>query len=136
MKKIVSTTNAPAAPALLSQAILESSKYRLEISGQIGLNPVDGKLVEGGIEAETIQALKNVEAILTTVGWTFEHATKVRIYLTDMADYAKVNEVYATKFKTNLPTRIALVVKSLPLGALVEIECVATGDEITESSAT
>ena len=133
MKKIVSTSNAPAAPTLLSQAILDSSKYRLEISGQIGLNPVVGKLVEGGIEAETIQTLKNVEAILAEVGWTFEHITKVRIYLVDMADYAKVNEVYATKFKTNLPTRITLAVKSLPLGALVEIESVAAGDEVTES---
>ena len=132
MKKIVSSSNAPAVPPFLSQPFLDSQNFLLEISGQVGLDPAIGKLVEGGIEAETKQALENIEAILAEVGWTFENVTKVRIYLTDMADYAKVNEVYATKFKTDLPTRIALAVKSLPLGALVEVECAAAGDEANE----
>jgi|SRR3989339_939507 len=130
MKKIIATTKAPAATPLFSQAILESSKYRLEISGQIGLDG-NNKLVDGGIEAQTKQTLQNVEGILSELGWTLENLTKVRIYLVDMADYAKVNEVYATKFTKNPPARIAIAVKALPLGALIEIECVAAGDEIS-----
>ena len=130
MKKIIATTKAPAATPLFSQAILESSKYRLEISGQIGLDG-NNKLVDGGIEAQTKQTLQNVEGILSELGWTLENLTKVRIYLVDMADYAKVNEVYATKFTKNPPARIAIAVRALPLGALIEIECVAAGDEIS-----
>ncbi len=128
MKKIISTSKAPAAPKLLSQAVLEDSKYHLEISGQIGLNPETGKLVEGGVEAEMKQALQNIEAILSEVGWTLENVTKVRLFLTDMTDYAKVNEIYMAKFTQNLPARIALAVKALPLSATIEIECVAAGD--------
>lgn len=131
MKKIIATTNAPAATPLFSQAILESSKYRLEISGQIGLD-CNGKLVDGGIENQTKQALQNVEGIVSELGWTLENLTKARIYLVDMADYAKVNEIYATKFTKNPPARIAIAAKALPLGALIEIECVAAGDEISK----
>ena len=130
MKKIIATTKAPVATPLFSQAILESSKYRLEISGQIGLDG-NNKLVDGGIEAQTKQTLQNVEGILSELGWTLENLTKVRIYLVDMADYAKVNEAYGTKFTKNPPARIAIAVKALPLGALIEIECVAAGDEIS-----
>lgn len=132
MKKIVSTPNAPAAPALLSQAILESSKYRLEISGQIGLDVESGKLIEGGIEGETKQALKNIEVILNEVGWSFEDITKVRIFLTDMEEYAKLNEIYTSVFNNELPSRVVLGVKELPLGALVEIECTAAADDIRQ----
>ncbi|MCX6741057.1 MAG: Rid family detoxifying hydrolase [Candidatus Parcubacteria bacterium] len=132
MKKIIATTKAPAATPLFSQAILESSKYRLEISGQIGLDE-NGKLIDGGIEAQTRQALQNVEGIVSELGWTLENLTKVRIYLVDMADYAKVNEFYATKFTKNPPARIAIAVKALPMGALIEIECVAAGDEILKA---
>ena len=132
MKKTITTSKAPAAPKLLSQAILESSKYRLEISGQVGISVDTGKLVEGGIGAETKQTFDNIEAILSEIGWTFDNLTKVRIYLVDMAEYAKVNEIYTTKFKDVLPTRIALAVQALPLGARIEIECVAAGDEIKE----
>lgn len=130
MKKAITTSKAPAAPKLLSQAILESSKYRLEISGQVGINVDTGKLVEGGIETETKQTFDNIKAILSEVGWTFDNLTKVRIYLTDMSEYAKVNEIYTTKFKDILPSRIALAVQALPLGARIEIECVAAGDEV------
>ncbi|MFA6392122.1 MAG: Rid family detoxifying hydrolase [Patescibacteria group bacterium] len=130
MKKTITSSKAPVAPKLYSQAILESSKYRLEISGQIGISIDTGKLVEGGIEIETKQTFNNIEAILSEVGWTLDNLTKVRIYLIDMAEYAKVNEIYTAKFKDILPTRIALAVQALPLGARIEIECVATGDEI------
>lgn len=134
MKKFIATSKAPAALTLLSQAVLESSKYRLEISGQVGKDPVADKLVEGGIEPETHQTFKNIEAILSAVGWTLENVTKVRIFLVDMADYATVNEIYVAKFKAPLPARTAVAVQALPLGARIEIDCVAAGDEIYENS--
>lgn len=130
MKKIVSTPNAPAAPALLSQAVLDSSQYCLELSGQIGLDPHTGKLVEGGIAQQTKQAFKNIEAILMDIGWTMDNVTKVRLYFTDMADYQAVNDVYTTFFRSDPPTCVALGVKALPLGAAIEIECTATGDTV------
>lgn len=75
-----------------------------------------------------------MEGIISELGWTLENLTKVRIYLVDMADYKKVNEVYATKFTKNPPARIAIAVRALPLGALIEIECVAAGDEISNAT--
>jgi len=129
-KIIISSNNAPKATGPFSQAVLYDSKYKLELSGQIGIDPDAGKLVEGGITAETQQTLDNIEAVLSETGWGFENVVKSRIYLTDMNDYAIVNELYAKKFSENPPARIALAVKELPLGALVEIECVAAGDEV------
>jgi 2-iminobutanoate/2-iminopropanoate deaminase len=133
MKKIITSENAPKAKGLLSPAILYDSKYTLELSGQIGINPHDGKLVDRGIEAETEQTLKNVGALLSEVGWNFKNVVKVRIFLADMKDYSVVNIIYMKYFTEELPTRIALAVKELPLGALVEIECVAVGDKVTDS---
>ncbi|MCK5061500.1 Rid family detoxifying hydrolase [Candidatus Parcubacteria bacterium] len=131
-KTIISSNNAPKATGPFSQAVLHSSKYNLELSGQIGINPESGSLTEGGITAETEQTLNNIEAVLSEVGWGFENIIKCRIYLAEMKNYAVVNELYAKKFPINPPSRIALAVKDLPLGALVEIECVAAGDEIKE----
>ncbi len=129
-KIIISSDNAPKTTGPFSQAVLCSADYNLELSGQIGINPESGKLVEGGITAETEQTLSNIEAILAEAGWGFENVVKARIYLADMNDYATVNEIYAKKFTQNPPARIALAVKSLPLGALVEIECVAVGEKV------
>ena len=133
MKKTISSENAPKAKGLLSPAILYSSKYTMELSGQIGINPQEGKLVDGGIEAETEQTLKNIRALLSEVGWNFKNIVKVRIFLADMKDYSVVNNICTKYFTEELPTRIALAVKELPLGALVEIECVAVGDEVAGS---
>lgn len=131
MKKIIiSSINAPKATGPFSQAVLYNAEYNLELSGQVGIDPETGKLVEGGIRVETERTLKNIEAVLAEVGWGFENVVKARIYLADMNDYSIVNEIYAKKFQENPPARIALAVKSLPLGALVEIECVATGDKM------
>tara|TARA_Y100000031_G_scaffold51766_1_gene59409 strand:+ start:145 stop:537 length:393 start_codon:yes stop_codon:yes gene_type:complete len=130
MKKIISSENAPQAKGLLSQAIVYDAKYVMELSGKIGIDSKEGKLVEGGIEAETEQTLKNVGAILTEAGWDYKNIVKVRIYLTDMKNYGAVNEIYVKYFPENPPTRIAFAVKQLPLGALVEMECVAVGDKI------
>lgn len=128
MKKIITSENAPKANGLLSQAIFYDSKYTMEFSGQVGINPKDGKLVDGGIEAETEQTFKNIGALLSEVGWNYKNILKVRIFLSDMKDYATVNKIYMKYFIGEMPTRIALAVKELPLGALVEIECVAVGD--------
>lgn len=130
MKKIISSENAPKANGLLSPAIFYDSKYTMELSGQIGINPQEGKLVDGGIEAETEQIFNNIGALLFEVGWNFQHIVKVRIFLTDMKDYGVVNNIYMKYFTQELPTRIALAVKELPLRALVEIECVAVGDNV------
>jgi len=132
MKKIISSDRAPKATGPFSQAVLDNHKYRLELSGQIGIDPNSGKLAEGGLINETEQTLNNIEAILKEVGWGFKNVIKARIYLADINDYTKVNEIYARRFPTEPPSRIALAVKSLPLGALVEIECTATGDEVND----
>lgn len=93
------------------------------VSGQVGLN-AEGTLVSG-IEAQTRQSLESLFAILKEAGCEPRDILKVRIYLANMQDYAKMNEVYATFFPKDPPARIALAVKGLPLGALVEIECTA-----------
>jgi len=130
MIKEIVTKNAPATQGLLSQAILESEKYRLEISGQIGKEADSDGLVEGGIEAETKQAIKNIQTILKEVNWTLENVVRVRIFLVDMKDYGVVNEIYKNSFTGVLPARTAMVVSELPLGALIEIECLAAGDSV------
>jgi len=132
MKSIISTPHAPKAVGPYSQAVLTDAPYYLEISGQIGVHPDTGKLVEGGIEAETRQSLENVKAILTTVGWDFSNLIKVRIFITDMANYAKVNEIYASYFNSDFPARIAIAVKQLPINCLIEIDATAVGDSISE----
>ena len=127
-KESINSDKAPSTKGFpLSHAILHNYEYTMEISGQVGLDPKTVKLVDGGIEAETKQALKNIEAILSEVGWKFDNIIKVRIFVTDMKDYQKVNEIYAKKFTNGFPARAVLGVKELPLGAHVEIECTAAG---------
>ncbi|MFA6065311.1 MAG: Rid family detoxifying hydrolase [archaeon] len=130
MKTIISSPLAPKAVGPYSQAILFNSKYQMELSGQIGVNPSTGKLAEGGIEAETEQTLANIKNVLSEVGWTLKNVVKVRVFLADIKDYGVVNEIYAKHFTEEYPARVALAVKQLPIGALIEIECTAVGDEI------
>lgn len=132
MKKIIISKQAPKATGPFSQAIMHDLKYTMELSGQIGIDPNVGKLVDGGVGSETEQTLKNIRAVLAEVGWDFENIIKARIFLTDMKDYQTVNEIYAKHFSDNPPARVALAVKQLPLGALVEIECTASGNEISD----
>lgn len=133
MKKTsISSDKAPKAASFFSQAILTANKYNLELSGQIGLDPVSSKLVEGGVAEQTKQAFKNVEAVLSELDWSLDNITKVRIYLTSMDDYKEMNDVYENKFGDTPPARAAIAVKELPLGAAVEIECVATGDDVPD----
>ena len=135
MKKVViSSDKAPKATGPFSQAILTENKYRLELGGQIGLNPQTGKLVEGGVSSQTEQTLKNIEGVLSELGWTLGNITKVRVFLVSMSDYLTMNEVYSKKFKDAPPARVAVAVFELPLGGLVEIDCVAEGDEISKKA--
>ncbi len=124
-KNIRASANLP-----FSKAIVHNQKYSMEISGQVGLNS-EGKLLEG-IREQTKQTFQNIKDILEEVGWNFNNLIKVRIFLADMKDYGIVNDIYSTYFENDFPTRVALAIKDLPLGALIEIDCTASGDEIKE----
>lgn len=123
MKRIIETTNAPAAVGPYSQAV--EANGTLYISGQVPLVPATGKMVEGGIKEQTEQVMKNIEAILTEAGYTFSDVVKSTCLLANIEDFKAMNEVYASYYKENPPARAAFAVKDLPLGALVEIETIA-----------
>ena len=94
-------------------------------SGQVGLDPATGKLVEGGVEAQARQVMLNLKAVLEAAGSDFDHVLKCTVFMLDMNDYAAINAVYGEFFKEDPPARSAVAVKGLPVGALVEIEAVA-----------
>lgn len=95
------------------------------VSGQTPLDPATGKLAEGGIAEKTEQCFKNLFAVLQAAGLTEENVVKVNVFLTDMANFAEMNAVYATKFSAPYPARSTVAVAALPLGAPVEIELIA-----------
>ena len=119
MKKQISTKNAPQAIGPYSQAI--SSNGFLFISGQLGVTPA-GEFAGSSVEAQAEQSLEN---FLTEAGLTFDNTVKTTIFLADMADFVKVNTVYAKFFKEPYPARSTIAVKTLPKDALVEIELIA-----------
>lgn len=123
MKKIIKTNKAPQAIGPYSQAVEVNGM--LFISGQIPIDPVTGKLVEGGIKEQTVQVLKNIVAILEDVGLNYSHVVKTTVFLSDMDNFKEMNEIYANCFKENQPARSSIAVKTLPLNALVEIESIA-----------
>ena len=123
MKQVIHTENAPKAVGPYSQAILSGNM--LFVSGQIPINPATGSVVEGGITEQTHQVLKNMEAILAEAGFTFDNVVKCTCLLADMEYFAPMNAVYAEYFSQNPPARAAFSVKGLPLGVMVEIECIA-----------
>lgn len=122
-KNIIETTGAPAAIGPYSQAVKTGNL--LFVSGQIPLNPQTGTLITDGIEAETHQVMKNLQAILTAAGTTLEAVVKTTIFLKSMDDFANVNTVYASYFKGNYPARETVEVSRLPKDARVEISVVA-----------
>lgn len=126
MRSAVQTNAAPAAIGPYSQAV--RSGTLVFTAGQIGLDPGSGELVEGvGEQAE--RALRNLSAILDAAGTSLERVIKTTVFLADMDDFATVNEVYAGHFSTPYPARSTVAVRTLPKGALVEIEAVAlSGD--------
>ena len=123
MKKIIATTNAPAAIGPYSQAI-DCGSF-IVTSGQIPIDPATGNLVEGGITAQTRQSLTNVKAVVEAAGLTMDHVAKTTVFLQNMADFAAMNAVYAEFFtEGQYPARSAVEVGALPRGALVEIETI------------
>ena len=123
MKKIINSPKAPKALGPYSQAIEVNGT--LYISGQVPIDVNTGKVVEGGITAQTEQVMKNIGYILEEAGYTFADVVKSTCLLSDIANFAAMNEVYAKYYKTDCPARAAFAVKDLPAGAMVEIETIA-----------
>lgn len=121
--KSVSTKKAPAAIGPYSQAIQVGNL--VYTSGQLPIDPATGVFPEGGIKAQTRQSLTNVKAILEEVGLSLGNVVKTTVFMADMNDFADMNSVYAEFFTEPYPARSAVAVKTLPKGALVEIEVVA-----------
>jgi 2-iminobutanoate/2-iminopropanoate deaminase len=122
MLKKVATKKAPGAIGPYSQAVI--CGQMLYTSGQIPLDPENGVMVEGDIKAQTDRVMNNLKAVLEEAGTSFDNVVKTTCFLADMGDFAAFNEVYA-KYITSAPARSCVAVKSLPKGALVEVEVVA-----------
>lgn len=122
-KRVVETADAPRAIGPYSQAIIANGF--VYTAGQIGSDPKTGSLVEGGIAEQTEQALKNIAAVLKASGSSTDDVVKATVFLADMNDFAKMNEVYAKHFKAPFPARSTVQVARLPRDARVEIEAVA-----------
>lgn len=120
-RKIISTPHAPAAIGTYSQAV--QSGNTIYMSGQIGLDPVTMQMVEG-IDAQIVRVFENLKAVAEAAGTTLDAAVKFNIYLTDLANFAKVNETMAKYVSQPYPARAAVGVKELPRGALVEADAV------------
>ena len=123
MREAISTPDAPAAIGPYSQAIKVGSL--LFLSGQIPLDPTTASLVEGGIEPQTRQVFRNIEAILKAAGASFENVVTASVFLADMNQFGKVNEIYATYFSSPAPARATVQVARLPKDCLVEIQVTA-----------
>lgn len=121
--KELSTKNAPAAIGPYSQGI-ESNGF-VYVSGQLPIDPATGQFAEGGIQAEARQSLTNIKNILAEAGLTMRDVVKVTVLLSDINDFAAVNEIYAEFFEDPYPARSAFAVAALPKGANIEIEAVA-----------
>jgi len=125
MKEIVYTKNAPDPVGPYSQAILTNNT--LFISGQVALDPNNGDMINSSIEEETLQVMNNLKAILNEVGFDFSNVIKSTIYLSDMNNFSKVNEVYGSFFnKDYVPSRVTVEVSRLPKDANVEIDMIAS----------
>lgn len=123
LTEAVRTDGAPAPVGPYSQAV--ASGELVFSSGQIGLDPKTGKMADAGVEAEAEQVFRNLAAVLEAAGSGMDRALKVTVFLTDMADFGRVNEVYARHFQEPFPARSCFAVAALPKGARVEVEAVA-----------
>lgn len=125
MKNIIATSNAPAAIGTYSQAVSvgHGASNTVYLSGQIGLDPATMKMVEG-IDAQIVRVFENLKAVAAASGATLNDAVKVNIYLTDLANFVKVNDVMAQYLAEPYPARAAVGVKELPRGALVEADAI------------
>ncbi|MBN1935127.1 MAG: RidA family protein [Anaerolineae bacterium] len=122
-REIIFTPNAPAAVGPYSQAV----KIGLLVytAGQLGIDPETGKLVDGGVQAQTRQALTNLQAVLQAAGTDLDNVVKTTVFMQDMGDFKAMNQIYAEFFPQQPPARSAVQVAALPLGGSVEIEAVA-----------
>lgn len=123
-KTPVRTDQAPAAIGPYSQAVLSGGV--LYCSGQIGLDPASGNLVAGGFEAEARQVLANLDAVARGAGMTLADAVKLTVYVTSLADFPKLNEIFASVLAEPYPARATVEVSALPKGALVEVDMLAS----------
>jgi len=123
-KQTVVTEKAPAAIGPYSQAVRVGNM--VFFSGQIPLDPYSGEVVEGNIEAQTEQVMRNMAAVLDAAGLAFENIVKTTIFLVDLADFGAVNEIYGRRFGENPPARACVQVAALPKGVSIEIEWIAT----------
>lgn len=122
--KPIHTEKAPAAIGPYSQAV-DSGHGLVFVSGQLPIDPATGAFPEGGVKEQTRQSLLNTRAILEAAGLSLASVVKTTVFLADMGDFAAMNEVYAEFFTAPFPARCAFAVKTLPKGALVEIESIA-----------
>lgn len=123
MRKAIHTENAPKALGPYSQAV--EINGMLFVSGQTPIDPAIGAVVEGGIEEQTIQVMKNIEAILKEAGYSFNDVVKTTCLLSDMANFKAMNDIYGQNFPENKPARATFAVKELPLKCLIEIDAIA-----------
>lgn len=123
MKKVISTDKAPLDIGPYSQAVMVGNM--LFLSGQLPINPVTGKFISSDIKEQTKQSLTNAKTILEEAGYTMKDVVKTSVFLSDINNFAEMNEVYIDFFKEDYPARSAFEVNRLPLGVLVEIECIA-----------
>ena len=122
-KKAISTEKAPKALGPYSVGVTTGTM--VFTAGQVGIDPATGKMVEGGIQAQTKQALTNVRSVLEVAGSSMDRVVKTTVFLQDMGEFGLMNEVYATFFTSDFPARSAVQVAALPAGAAVEIEAIA-----------
>ena len=120
----IHTDKAPAAIGPYSQ-VIDSWAGLVFVSGQLPIDPATGSFPEGGVKEQTRQSLTNAKAILEAAGLGLNHVVKTTVFLADMGDFAAMNDVYSSFFSAPFPARSAVTVKTLPKGALVEIECIA-----------
>ncbi|MEO0898278.1 MAG: RidA family protein [Bacteroidota bacterium] len=123
MKKIINTPNAPAPIGPYNQAVQAGDM--LYCSGQVGINPETGKMVDNSLEEEAHQVMKNVAAILEAAGANFSHVVKTSIFLKSMDDFKEINGIYGSYFEGDFPARETVAVKTLPLDVRVEISVTA-----------
>ena len=122
-RRAITAPGAPAAIGPYSHAV--EADETLWVSGQVGIDPATGQMVAGGIEAETRQVLKNLEAVLKAAGYSVRDVVQAQVFLVDMNDFAAMNAIYAETFKSEPPARATVQVARLPKDARIEIACVA-----------
>ena len=125
-RKIINTKKAPAPIGPYSQAILSGNF--IFTSGQIAIDPASGEIITGDIESQTLQVLENLKAVLLSAGGSVNSVLKTTIYLKNMDDFQRVNEIYARYFGHSMPARSTVEVSRLPRTVLIEIDCIATVD--------